>query len=69
MGLPVVVGLIAAVVMVVGGGFNFWTGRKSRIIRNPDGSMYGGLLRVTLGVGILWFLIGAGLTWLITSIL
>lgn len=70
MGLPIAVGLLAALIMIVAGGFRFWTGRAgSRVLRNPDGSMYGGLVRVTLGIGILWFVIGAMLTWLITSIL
>lgn len=65
MPIPLIVGLAAALVMIVAGGARFWTNKDSPILRNPDGSMYGGFVRVTLGVGILWFLIGAGLSWLI----
>lgn len=66
MPLPVIVGLVAGVAMMVAGGFRAATGRNARVLKNPDGSMYGGFVRIALGVGILWFVVGAGLTWLIT---
>ena len=66
MPLPIIVGLIVGIVYAVGSGFRAATGRNRRLRRNPDGSVYGGVIPIAIGVGILWFLIAAGVTWLVT---
>jgi hypothetical protein len=38
------------------------------VLRNPDGSVYGGLVKVSIGVGMLWFAIGFGLTYGLTTL-
>ncbi len=66
MALPIIVGLAVGILMAVWSGFRAVTGRHPSLMRNPDGSIFGGLVMVTIGVGVLWFLIAAGITWLVT---
>ena len=44
------------------------SGANRRAVRNLDGSIFGGLIRVAVGVAILWFLIGFGATYAITAL-
>ena len=43
-------------------------GANRLVIRNPDGSVYGGFSRVIFGVVILWTVLGFVVTYAITSI-
>ena len=65
MPLPVIVGIIVGVLSGTWCTFRAATGRNTRLVRNPDGSVYGGLVPIGIGTGILWFLIAAGITWLV----
>ncbi len=44
------------------------SGANQRVIRNPDGSVYGGFFRVLFGVVILWTVLGFVVAYAITSI-
>ena len=44
------------------------SGANQRVIRNLDGSVYGGFFRVLFGVVILWTVLGFVVTYAITSI-
>ena len=67
--------LISLTVGIVSGMFSALTqysrvqsGANRMVLRNPDGSVVGGLIRTVIGVGILWFLLGFGVTYVITAL-
>ena len=62
---PVVVGLVLGILYAAGSGIRVATGRNSKVRRNRDGSVFGGVILVALGVGVLWFVIGFVVTWLV----
>ena len=66
------ISLIVGIALGIFYGLNQYSRTKSGanrlIIRNPDGSVYGGLFRVIFGVVILWTVLGFAVTYAITSL-
>ncbi len=63
--IPLIVGVIVGLVAAIWSGYRAATGRNEKVRRNPDGSIYGGLIRVSALVGVLWLIIAAAFTWLV----
>ena len=67
-----VISLIVGISLGMFSGFQCYSRTKSGanrvVVRNPDGSIFGGLIRVVVGVVILWFLLGFGVTYGITAL-
>jgi hypothetical protein len=63
--IPLIVGLVVGLVAAVWSGFRAATGSNEKLRRNPDGSVYGGLVQISAMVGVMWLIIAAALTWLV----
>ena len=65
--IGVIAGLIVGLFVGISQYGRVNSGANLKVIRNPDGSVFGGLVKVIAGVVILWFTIGFAVSYAIVS--
>jgi len=66
--VALIVGGVLGVIFGVQQVLRISSGENRKVIRNPDGSIYGGFAPVILGVVALWFGIGFGIAFGLTAL-
>ena len=68
LGVALLAGICLGALFGIQQHFRIKSGANRLALRNSDGSVYGGLVRMSVGVAVLWFAVGFGVAYGLTTL-